>query len=166
MTSKQTSTEGLSDEQICELLMGGAPKTATELPAEADALKSALTSYRMETLRWAERRSAAMPSLLPAARRNGVWAAVPQWSLAAVAVITVAIGVAHLNNASQEDAAAESPAAIKRTVDAAATPEQIADDNALLGSIDAAVNAGTGLPVKALGLELAPTAGRADGSMN
>lgn len=162
MTSNKNSTDSLTDEQFCELLMGGAPEATAELHAEAGAFKSALSSYRADSLVWAERRSAAMPSLLPSVRRSGFHVAWPQWTLAAVAVMTMVVAGVHVNTASQDTAAVDTSAAITRTVDA--TPEQIADDNVLLGSIDAAVHAGAGLPVNALGLD-AHAAVRAHGSM-
>ena len=163
MTSNKSSPDSLTDEQFCELLMGGAPETPTAPHAEADAFKRAVSSYRAESLLWAERRSAAMPSLLPSVRRSGFRAALPQWTLAAVAVMTMVAAGVHFNTASQDTAAVEAPAAIVRTADATATPEQIAHDNVLLGSIDAAVHAGSGLPVNALGLDAHAAVG-ADGS--
>lgn len=117
--------------------------------ADAEVLRAAVASYRAESLLWAERRSAAMPSLVPAARRARLWAAVPRWSLVTVAVFTVAVGMAHYGNTTQ-------PAIpVEVSTDATpATPKELADDNALLKQIDAAVNAKSDLPADALGLQV------------
>jgi anti-sigma-K factor RskA len=136
----------LSDEEFCALLVNGADTGN----AEAAELKSTLNSYRHESLVWAQRRSAAMPSLAPAARRQGIWAAVPQWTLAAVAAMTVTVGVVHFANASRGNTQEDAPIAMEQTADNRSTASQLDDDNELLHSIDAAVNAGSGLPARDL----------------
>lgn len=133
------------NDSMNDLLTGGEIDST-----EAEALQAAIATYRTESLLWAQRRSAAMPSLAPAVRRARLWAVVPQWSLAAVAAITVAVGIANVRNTSQQPA----PAVEASAVVTPATPQQIADDNTLLHQIDAAVNAGSDLPVDSLGLQV------------
>ena len=150
--------QSLSDQAFSELLCRPAGTSAGPVDAEAEALRSALRSYRTETLQWAERRSSAQASLQPAARRSRMWAAVPQWSLAAVAVISIAAGVAHVydrpdvNDTSEVTVATEpSPSAVVPA--APASPAEIAADNRLLSSIDQALSYHTGSPIDSLGLK-------------
>jgi len=150
------SSEHLSDELFCELLVS--QHRAQEETAELTEMKDALDTYRTETLAWAERRSAAQPSLAAAARRRHLWSAAPQWAMAAVAVMSITVGVLHFTGIPGDEAASEQtiPAASM----AQANPQQqIADDNALLESIDSALNTGSTLPVDALGLGRAQNAG-------
>jgi hypothetical protein len=147
----------LSDEQFAELLAGTDGAASDDgAGAEAFALRSALRSYRVETLQWAERRSSTQPSLQPAARRSRFWAGVPQWSLAAVAVISIAAGVAHVY-APSGDAGDETLATTQGTVAAdtvvRTSEADIADDNRLLSSIDQALSYHTVPPIDSLGLK-------------
>ena len=151
----------LTDEELADLLAptgGSAP--APQADPEVAALRAALHTYRAGALQWAERRSSTQPSLQPAARRSRVWAAVPQWSLAAVAVISITAGVAHVYD--RDDAAdrAAAPAAVSAMQTAGVTassqgtsPADIAADNALLSSIDQELSYHAALPVDSLGLE-------------
>jgi negative regulator of sigma E activity len=157
-----TSHHSLTDEQFADLLAGRpTSETLADLQGDADAaaelveLKSALHSYRAESLVWAERRSAAAPSLVPAARRRARWMAVPQWSLAAVAVAAVAVGIGHFSGSSANGAVAGTPAIATASASAAsASPERdIASDNELLTSIDAALSYAGTSPVDGLGLK-------------
>jgi negative regulator of sigma E activity len=125
----------LSDESLSDLL---APNAAASDDSELAELKAALRSYRTETLDWAERRSATQPSLVSRARESR-WAAVPQWSLAAVAILAVTAGVVHFAGYGAEDVA---PAAAPVTASApvqVTAQDEIAADNQLLGSIDQAL---------------------------
>ena len=128
--------ERLNEEDLADLLA----RPAGAGSSEADALRAALASYRTETLHWAERRSSTQPSLRAAARRSRMWAAVPQWSLAAVAVISIAAGAAHVYERPAVDDQSEEIAATIPDAGSAGeqrtSPAQIADDNRLLSSID------------------------------
>jgi len=152
----QKRTNELTDEQFCEMLMEhGSEEDGT---AEVNGLKDALATYRTETLDWAERRSAAQPSLAAAAGRRSLWGAAPQWALAAVAVMTVTVGVMHFVGNDTEETASTAEV----TTQLAPQPtrqQQIAEDNELLESIDSALNTGSGLPVDSLGLEHVPDMG-------
>jgi negative regulator of sigma E activity len=147
----------LTDEQFADLLAGHpSTETLADLHEDDDAaleltgLKSALQSYRTETLLWAERRAATAPSLAPAARRSRMWAAIPQWSLAAVAAVTVAVGVVHFSGQPGDEVADSAPVSVTAPV---ASAEDIAMDNALLTSIDAALSYHGRSPVDELGLK-------------
>jgi len=135
----------LTDEEFCERLFS---HDASAADGELEDVRNAVANYREMMSDWAHRRSAAQPSLAAAARRSRFWAAVPQWSLAAVAMMTVAVtaGMLHLNNAPND-----TTEAIHATTDAA--HQLMSADNDLLISIDAVVNASTDLPVIKLGLE-------------
>ncbi|MEZ2347225.1 hypothetical protein [Terriglobus sp. RCC_193] len=149
------SSEHLSDEFFCEMLVS--QHRGPEETAELTEMKDALATYRAETLSWAERRSAAQPSLAAAARRKHLWAAAPQWAMAAVAIMSITVGVLHFAGIPGDEMAME-----QRTIPAAAQAspqQQLADDNALLESIDSALNTGSALPVDALGLGRAQNAG-------
>lgn len=150
------SSEHLSDELFCEMLVS--QHRAPEETVELTEMKDALEVYRTETLDWAERRSAAQPSLVAAARRRHLWSAAPQWAMAAVAIMSITVGVLHFTGVPGDDTAMEQtiPAA---SVTQASPQQQIADDNALLESIDSALNTGSTLPVDALGLGRAQNAG-------
>ncbi|SEB69551.1 hypothetical protein [Terriglobus roseus] len=163
-----TKHHALTDEQFADLLAGRpTSETLADLQGDADAaaelvaLKSALHSYRAESLVWAERRSASAPSLAPAARRRARWMAVPQWSLAAVAVAAVAVGIGHFSGSNANDAVASTPTiATSSTLSASALPERdFASDNELLTSIDAALSYAGASPVDGLGLKSAQDAG-------
>ena len=144
----------LTDEALTELLAQPADTASTtEGGEEAVMLRSALRTYRTETLQWAERRSSTQPSLQPAARRSRVWAAVPQWSLAAVAVISIAAGVAHVYDFSDRAEQPAAPVAAAVAGSAAASAEDIAADNALLSSIDQELSYHAASPVDSLGLK-------------
>ena len=156
----------LSDEQFADLL-AGRPTAGTladlhedtDAELELSALQSALHSYRAETLDWAERRAATAPSLVPAARRRALWVAVPQWSLAAIAVAAVAVGVGHFSGRGGDDAAGNVPSITAGSPStAASSPSEIASDNQLLTSIDAALSSGDLRAVDGLGLKSAPNA--------
>lgn len=146
----------VSDEVFAELLARPADASAGTDP-EAEVLRSALRSYRAETLQWAERRSSTQPSLQPAARRRRVWAAVPQWSLAMVAVISIAAGVAHVYDRPGVNDASESTTAATLDVMAAhearSSAADIAADNRLLSSIDQALSYHAQSPIDSLGLK-------------
>ena len=151
------SSEHLSDERFCELLVSQhrTPEETTDL-AE---MKDALEIYRTETLAWAERRSAAQPSLAAAARRRHLWSAAPQWAMAAVAIMSIAVGVLHFTGVPGDETAMEQQTIPAASMAQANPQQQIADDNALLESIDSALNTGSTLPVDALGLGRAQNAG-------
>ena len=124
----------LSDEALSDLLASG----AGEDTPESLELKAALRSYRTETLAWAERRSATQPSLAAKAKAS-VWAAVPQWSLAAVAMVAIAAGAVHFAGPAAQTAAPAAQVSALSAPIALASPDQIAADNQLLGSIDEAL---------------------------
>ncbi|AFL86946.1 hypothetical protein Terro_0607 [Terriglobus roseus DSM 18391] len=154
----------LTDEQFADLLAGRpSAGTLSELHDDADAelelaeLKSALHSYRAETLDWAERRAATAPSLVPAARRRALWVAVPQWSMAAIAVAAVAVGVGHFSGRGSDDAMPNAASISAPAVLSSAS--EIATDNQLLTSIDDALTSDLSA-VDALGLKPASDAGR------
>jgi anti-sigma-K factor RskA len=158
----------LTDEQFADLL-ADRPSSGTlaRLHEDADTelelaeLKSALHSYRAETLVWAERRAATAPSLAPAARRRARWTAVPQWSLAALAVATVAVGIGHYSGRSTDAAAGNATAimAASGPVAGASAVADMASDNELLSSIDAALSYAGTSPVDGLGLKPAGNEG-------
>ncbi len=136
-----------SDERLSELL--ASPEEATVEDAEVQAMIAALRSYRTETLARAERRSATLPSLAARAKTNRWAAAVPQWSLAAVAVMAVMAGVVRFAGY-RGDGAAPDVARVVATSAAQATSEgEIAADNRLLDSIDQALRYNGVSPVAA-----------------
>jgi hypothetical protein len=153
------SNNTLSDEQIADLLASAplTPGSSNQEDAELHALRAALGSYRSETLLWAERRSAVQPSLVAAAQRNRFWAAVPQWSLAAVAAVTVATGIVHFTgNPGDRSAAAPMPAtasAPAQALHATQADADIAADNQLLSSIDQALTYRPVSPADEFGLK-------------
>ena len=152
----------LTDEQFADLL-AGRPSTGTLADLHADAgamselaeVKSALHSYRAETLVWATRRASATPSLVPAARRRARWIVVPQWSLAAVAVAVVAAGIGHFSGRIGDNAipSARATATASLPAGSVAAATDIASDNELLSSIDAALSYAGRSPVEGLGLK-------------
>jgi hypothetical protein len=148
---KKKRTDELADEQFCEMLMEcGSAEDAT---AEINDLKDALATYRTETLDWAERRSSVQPSLVAAAGRRGRWSAAPQWALAAVAVMTVTVGVMHFVGNDTEETASTAQVSTEISAPQPTRQQQIAEDNELLESIDSALDTGNGLSVDGLGLE-------------
>jgi hypothetical protein len=147
----QKRTNGLTDEQFCEMLMEHG--SAEDGTAEVNGLKDALATYRTETLDWAERHSSVQPSLAAAAGRRGRWSAAPQWALAAVAVMTVTVGVMHFAGNDTEETASTAQVSTEISAPQPTRQQQIAEDNALLESIDSALNTGSGLSVDGLGLE-------------
>ena len=144
----------LTDEAFADLLAHAgcsSHEPASSQQPEVLVMHSALQSYRAETLQWAERRSSTRASLLPAARRSDRWAALPQWSLALVAAVTIAAGVAHV---AETRAVVQDTAAVTvPSVEARALPADIAADNRLLSSIDAALSYHADSPVDALQLK-------------
>ena len=88
-------------------------------------LHDALKIYKMETLQWAEKKSAAMPT-----PRAG-WARSPRWALTSVALLACGLSaVLHVF-----------PVADPPTVAVAApTAQALADDEQLLQSVDAALS--------------------------
>ena len=153
-----SQTEHLSDEAFAELLCRPGGVSGTIADPEAETLRSALGNYRAETLQWAERRSSTQASLQPAARRSRMWAAVPQWSLAAVAVISIAAGVAHVYdrpdvNDTSEVTVATAPSPSVAVPATPTSPAEIAADNRLLSSIDQALSYHTESPIDSLGLK-------------
>jgi anti-sigma-K factor RskA len=151
----------LTDEQFADLLAGRpSAETLADLNGDAGSemelsdLKSALQSYRSETLAWAERRAAAAPSLVPVARRRARWMAVPQWSMAAIAVAAVAVGIGHFSGHGADEAVGNTPAigmGDAPIAGASKVADSVSDDE-LLTSIDAALSYGTS-PVDGLGLK-------------
>jgi hypothetical protein len=130
----------LTDEALSDLLATPADKAidADHADSETLALKAALRSYRTETLAWAERRSATEPSLASKAKESR-WAAVPQWSLACVAVLAVTAGVVHFAGYGAEDVAPAANMSVMTTPAKTIAADDIDADNQLLGSIDQAL---------------------------
>ncbi len=142
--------DSLSDEQLSELLAVPA-KFASDETAEVASLRAALDDYRAEMLQWAERRSSVQTSLVAAAQRSRFWSAIPQWSLAAVAVVAVAAGTVFVtgNHVTSNPAAEETA----MTASAPAPKADIAEDNRLLNSIDQELSFhSTHTPVDGFGL--------------
>lgn len=148
----------MTDEEFAELLLKPHADTdGVKLDGTADEaheLRAALSGYRQNMLHWAERRSAVQPSLAAKALSQERWAALPQWSLAVVALVTIVGGVVHLTGARADLA---TPAAITTevagTVQAyAPTADEIAADNRLLSSIDAELSYHHSSPVDSLRL--------------
>jgi negative regulator of sigma E activity len=133
----------ISDEALSELL--ASPEKNMVEDAEVQAMVAALRSYRTETLARAERRSATLPSLAARAKTNR-WAAVPQWSLAAVAVMAVAVGVVRFAG---YGAAPDAAHAVATSSAQATSDDEIAADNQLLNSIDEALRYNKVSPVEA-----------------
>ena len=147
----------LTDEQVCDELLTPRETSVQTADAEVVALRSALGSYRDETLQWAERRSATQPSLVPAAKRSERWAALPRWSLATIAIVTIAAGAAHLSEERADLAESTSAQPMAAAQETRSTPAEIAADNKLLNSIDAELSYHTQSPVDAFDLK-APAA--------
>lgn len=158
-----TKDRPMTDEQFAELLLK--PHADTDGMEQAGnqqelrAMQAALGSYRHDTLHWAERRSAGQPSLAARARAQQRWAALPQWALAMVALVTIVSGVAHL----VADRAGEASSNMAAALPAAAQPaaaDDLAADNHLLSSIDAELSYHGGSPVDGLRLRDGRTAER------
>jgi len=132
--NREHAEKPMTDEAFSELLAGRLREDSAD---EVKAMQAALRTYRDETLVWAERRSAAKPSLAAAAKRSAFLAAVPQWSLAAVATLTVAVGLVHFTGDRGAQAVADVPAVAVQ--ERAVSTEQIAADNSLLTNIDSAL---------------------------
>ena len=143
----------LTDEQFSDELLRVPVSPSHAEQRELIALHSALESYRCEALHWAERRSAAQPSLAAAARRSERWAALPRWSLATIAIVTIAAGVAHLSEqrSTITDAVANSPSSLQQGMHSSA--DEIAADNKLLNSIDVELRYHASSPVDAFDLK-------------
>ena len=139
----------LTDEQFANELSAEAPAG----DAEVLTLQTALDSYRTEMLQWAERRSAAQPSLAARARRGERWAALPRWSLATIAIVTIAAGVAHLSEQHETDSEQPVAARVISSPQARSSAEDIAADNKLLHSIDAELSYRAQSPVDGLDLK-------------
>lgn len=148
----------MTDEEFAGLLLK--PHADTDDVEYGDAgnevkqVRSALHGYRSEMLQWAGRRSAGQPSLAEKAHQQERWAALPQWSLALVALVTVVGGVAHFTGtrSSTEPPPAISMEAAVPTQNRASTPDEIAADNQLLSSIDAELSYHRASPVDSLRL--------------
>lgn len=147
-----TDRASLTDEEFTEQLFLR-QGTGGSADAEVVTLHEAVGSYRQQAAHWAERRSATLPSLAQAARRQERWAALPQWSLALVALVTLVGGIAHVTTSRVPDAAATEMAAQFPDEQSPATPAEIAADNHLLSSIDAELSYHRGSPVDGLGLQ-------------
>lgn len=154
MTPKK---QALTDEQFADLLLlhkddphdACGPHQGSE-DAELAEMSAALKLYRVDTLQWAERRSGSQPSLVAAASGSAPWA-LPQWSLAVVALITIAGGVVRMaQNQSEMTMPASTDAAI-RTEEATAS-DSAADDR-LLSSIHTALSYHAASPVDGLHLQ-------------
>ncbi len=152
-----TRNDLLTGEELNDL-----PAHTSGCPEDLRTLQAGLRSYRTVALTWAERRSAAQPSLAAAARRSRIWAAVPQWSLAAVAALTVAAGVVHFHGNQGDDSLPVAHATVAaRAADVTASPdEQIAADNNLLSNIDAALRYDSASSAAQFGLKVAPQPAR------
>ncbi|MGI4853271.1 MAG: hypothetical protein ACRYF4_04380 [Janthinobacterium lividum] len=159
------STHGpvATDEQVA-ILLAEHGSTADLNDAELLRLHAALDIYRGETLQWGERRSAVQPSLQPAAKRAERWAALPRWSLATVALVTILGGVARFAQYGPATDASSGEAATK-TVQRTSVSADIAADDRLLLSINAELNYHSASPVDALGLQEndTPVTSSADG---
>ena len=156
------SKEPFTDEEFARLL--ALPDLSVSRDAPGDgvsalhdpdlrSLRSALHAYRTESTQWAERHSAAQPSLAPAARRSERWAALPQWSLALVAVVSIAGGIVHLadlRGVTDEPAAA---AIAPRVSNEEVSQAYLAADNRLLSSIDEALSYHAASPIDSLHLK-------------
>lgn len=160
MTPQQ---QPVSDEEFAALLTQPCPgvenpgigtsKAVFDDAAVRD-LRDALRSYRRETLHWSERRSAGKPSLAAPARQQARWAAPPRWSLALVAVVTIAGGAAHL--AGNREAADQPVTVLSASASSENQPSNAADieaDNLLLSSIDAELSYHAVSPVDPLHLQ-------------
>lgn len=124
---------------------------------ELQDMQAALASYRRSTIHWAERRSAAQPSLAHRAQAQQRWAALPQWALATVALVTIAGGVAHVVSslAGEAGSGVATAAPVARQV---MVTDDLAADNHLLSSIDAELSYHGGSPVDGLRLHDRSTA--------
>ncbi len=136
------------EEEACNLL--GAENDDAELFAMRDALRS----YREQSLDWAQQRSAAMPSPLPA-RQSG-WLVAPQWALGTAAFCACVVGAAlftHHQAVLVQQAAAVLPAA--------PTQQALSEDNELLSSVDLALRSSVSPTEQELGLSQVLDANRA-----
>lgn len=143
------ATHALTDEQFAVALAKNAEVEDAGVSAEPLRMREVLGSYRTETLHWAECRSAVQPSLVPAARRAERWAALPRWSLATVALVTILGGLAHFSEYGSTTGRETSTAVVAKQ----AAPADIAADNRLLSSINAELNYHSASPVDDLGLQ-------------
>lgn len=168
----------LTEDQIDDVLISGAADVA--LSAEAAAHLDAcplcqqrladagvpLATFREVSLAWAERRSATLPlrpAGLPAGRRHGRRLA---WAGAVTAVLAVGIAIPMARERADADTPGETPAAVaavghtgmSSVTPAAATPEQIQQDNQMLQEIDRALDAPADTPAE---YGLLPAAGHA-----
>lgn len=146
---------GLEDSDEVEDFVGNADLEEDEFGEDGDEdagapgyrkddlvmMHAALESYRDESLRWAERRSATMPALKPASR----WFHAPQWAVAATAVVALAVtGVFYTQHL-------HAPADIT-TAATAPTQQALAVDNELLSSVDQALSGSVAPTEQDLGL--------------
>lgn len=148
----------MSQPLLSEKLVADTLGTNSVAPGDVKSrnLQVALRSYRSETLQWAQGRSAGQPSLAALAHKQERWAALPRWSLALVAMVTIAGGVAHL---ASMRAATEQPAVqldASAAVNRSSNPSDIAADNQLLSSIDAELSYHAASPVDSLQLQQEP----------
>ncbi|MGI4757301.1 MAG: hypothetical protein ACRYGF_10700 [Janthinobacterium lividum] len=148
--------QALTDEQFADLLLKEVnPHAACSPdgdPADADLeeISTALRVYRTDMLQWAERRSASQPSLVAEAARSAPWA-LPQWSMALVALVTLAGGVVRLaQNQPSESGPAATNVAVQMEEAAASDP---AADDRLLSSIHTALSYHAASPVDGLRLQ-------------
>lgn len=136
------------------LLLAEAPVTTDHADAaEIERLQVALGCYRAATLHWAERRSAGQPSLQAMAKRNERWAALPRWSLATVALVTILGGAARLAQYGAATSTAPGSETTTAVAERTAAPADIAADNRLLSSINAELSYHAASPVDGLGLQ-------------
>ncbi len=141
----------LSDEEFNELLRkrlqntNGDPeideKSEAELLSEEEEadlaiMRDALSSYKAESLAWAEQWSAAMPPPRPNAVVS-LWDRAPRWALAGVAVSACAVAALTFTHTA-------TPAATR--VALAPTAQVLAADNQLLSSVDDALTRGSSTP--------------------
>ena len=154
MATPVADSSSIAAEEQFAVLLAGAPGTDDHTDAaEIERLQVALGSYRAETLHWAERRSAGQPSLQALAKRNERWAALPRWSLATVALVTILGGVAHLAQSGAATITALGNETATAVAERPAAPADIAADNRLLSSINAELSYHAASPVDALGLQ-------------
>ena len=149
MTHKQLMT----DEEFSALLVlpGAAHGNITRQEKQLTVVRDAVDAFRAESLQWAERRSAGQPSLAAAARQGERWAAMPQWSLALVAVVTIVGGVVHISRTAVQPATMS--AASTASIAPSAGANDLAADNHLLSSIDAELSYHSASSVDSLQLQ-------------
>ena len=115
--------------------------------AELIAMQRALSSYREQSLDWAEKRSAAMPSPLPPTSPRAAWRQAPRWALGMATLCACLVGGAaytHHQAMRTQTAAAALPAA--------PTQQALAADNQLLSSVDDALRGAATPSEQELGL--------------